>query len=162
MTVSLVVAHAENRTIGRGGKLPWHLPADLQFFKRLTTNHTIVMGRKTYESIGRPLPNRRSIVITRDPGYRADGVDIAPSLEEALAMAAGDDDVFIIGGAEVFEQGIPLAERIYLTKIHAQVEGDVWFPPIDEGEWTVISREDHAADDRHAYAFTFITYQRKA
>ena len=160
MTVSLVVAHAENRTIGRGGTLPWHLPADLQFFKRLTTGHTIVMGRKTYESIGRPLPNRRSIVISRDPEFRADGVDVAHSLDDALAMAAGDDDVFIIGGAEGFEQGLPAAERIYLTKIHAQIEGDVWFPPIDEGEWTAISREEHPADDRHAYAFTFITYQR--
>ena len=162
MTVSLVVAHAENRTIGRGGELPWHLPADLQFFKRLTTNHTIVMGRKTYESIGRPLPNRRSIVISRDPRFCSNGVDIAHSLEDALAMAAADDDVFIIGGAEVFEQGMILADRIYLTKIHAQIEGDVQFPPIDEREWTVVSREHHAADDRHAYAFTFITYRRKA
>ena len=162
MSVSLVVAHAENRTIGRSGRLPWHLPDDLKYFKRLTTNHTIVMGRRTYESIGRPLPNRRSIVISRDPAFRANGVEVARSLEKALAMAAGDDEVFIIGGAEVFERGIELADRIYLTMIHADVEGDVQFPPIDEAEWEAVKRQYHAADDRHAYAFTFITYQRKS
>lgn len=161
MKLSLILAMAENRVIGRGNDLPWHLPADLKRFKALTLDHAIVMGRRTFESIGRPLPRRRSIVISRDPAYAADGVEVAHSLDEALQLAAGDDEVFVIGGAAVFAAALPRADRLYLTRVHAEAEGDVTCPPLDDGSWKLLSEERHEADERHAYPFTFQVYERR-
>jgi dihydrofolate reductase len=161
MKLSLILAMAENRVIGRGNDLPWHLPADLRRFKALTTGHAIVMGRKTFESIGRALPRRRSIVISRDPEYAADGVEVAHSLGEALELAAGDDEVFVIGGAAVFAAALPRAGRVYLTRVHAEIAGDVLCPPLDDGSWELVSEERHEADDRHAWPFTFQVWERR-
>lgn len=162
MKISLILAMADNRVIGRDGDLPWHLPADLARFKKLTVGHTIVMGRKTFESIGRPLPRRRSVVVSRDPGYRAEGAEVAGSLEEALELTAGDGEVFVIGGAAVFAEALPRADRLYLTRVHAEVEGDVVCPPLDDGSWRMVGEERHEADERHAHPFTFQVYDRAA
>ncbi len=158
--ISLIVARSENRVIGRDGDLPWHLPADLKRFKRLTLRHTVIMGRKTFESIGRPLPRRRSIVLSRNPDYRPEGAEVAHGLERALELAAGETEVFVIGGARVFAEALPRADRLYLTLVHAEVEGDVFFPEVDAEDWRLVSEERHEADDRHAHAFSFLTYER--
>lgn len=161
MKVSLIVARSDGGVIGRGNALPWHLPADLLRFKALTTGHTIIMGRRTYESIGRPLPDRRSVVISRNPEYAPEGVDTVGSLEEALLTAQDDDEAFIIGGAEVFREALPLADRLYLTVVHAEVEGDVSFPAIDVRNWRLVEREAHDADERNPHAYTFERYERR-
>jgi len=161
MKLSLILAMAENRVIGRGNDLPWHLPDDLRRFKALTTGHAIVMGRKTFESIGRALPRRRSIVISRDPEYAAEGVEVAHSLDEAIELAAGDDEVFVIGGAAVFAAAVTAADRVYLTRVHAEIAGDVFCPPLDDGSWKLVSEERHEADDRHAWPFTFQVWERR-
>ncbi len=163
MKLSIIVAAAENRVIGRDGGLPWHLSKDLKRFKKLTLGHALVMGRKTFESIGRPLPRRRSVVLSRDPVYRPPGAETAGSLEGALARLAkeGEAEVFVIGGAEVFAEALPLAERLYLTRVHAQVGGDVCFPPFDPAAWRLVSSERHDADDRHAYPFSFEVWERE-
>ncbi|MEM7582179.1 MAG: dihydrofolate reductase [Acidobacteriota bacterium] len=158
MSTSLIFAMSENRVIGRDGQLPWHLPKDLKHFKRLTLNHPIIMGRKTYESIGKPLPKRRSIVLSRDPAYQPAGVEVVHSLEQALTLAAQDDEAFVIGGAGVLIEALPRADRLYLTQVHAEVEGDVVFPPVDTRHWRLLSEQDHPADERHAYPFSFRCY----
>ena len=164
MKISLLVAVAENRVIGRDGGLPWHLSADLKRFKKLTLGHAVIMGRKTFESIGRPLPRRRSIVLSRDPSYAPEGAEVAGSLDEALALAAGEDEdedeVFVIGGGSVFAAALPKADRLYLTRVHAEVSGDVLFPDLDLGSWKLRSEERHAADERHDHAFSFLVYDR--
>lgn len=134
-----------NRVIGYQGKLPWHLPADLQRFKGLTMGHHIIMGRKTWESIGRPLPGRTSVVVTRNAQYAAPGALLAPSLPEAVALAQGDPEPFVIGGAEIFRQALPLSNRVYLTEILAEYEGEVWFPELPVAQWTCVHREHHPA-----------------
>jgi dihydrofolate reductase len=168
--VSILVAVAENAVIGRDGDLPWRLPADLRFFKRVTMGHHLIMGRKTWASIGRPLPGRTMVVLTRDPGLELPGVRVAHALPEALALAraAGDSEAFVIGGAEVFALALPLADRLYLTRVHADVQGDVCFPaPVHDGRWLAehrwveVAREEHAADDHHAFAFTLLTFERR-
>jgi dihydrofolate reductase len=157
--LSLIVAMARNRVIGRDGKLPWHLPADLKRFRALTMGHHILMGRKTWESIGRPLPGRASIVITRTAGYAAAGATIVHSLNDALESARGDSEVFVIGGAEVYRDALPLADRIYLTELQADFEGDVLFPAFAAGQWRAGEREHHPADgDRPAW--DFVVYDR--
>ncbi|MCP4661456.1 MAG: dihydrofolate reductase [bacterium] len=161
MKISLIAAMAENRVIGRGNELPWHLPADLKRFKALTTGHVIVMGRKTFESIGKPLPNRHSVVITRNPEYRAPGVSVVRNLEGALEKAAGDDEVFVIGGATIFAQALPRADRLYLTLVHAEPPGDVKFPHLPADEWLLSEDEPHPADERHACPYTFRRYERR-
>jgi len=158
--VSLVVAMSENRVIGRGGKLPWHLPKDLQHFKKLTVDHTVIMGRKTFEEIQRPLTNRRNVVITRNPACHPHGVTVVPSLNEALAMGATEDEVFVLGGGEIFRLALPRADRLYLTLVHAVLEGDTFFPPLDTTAWAIDEEERHEADEKHAFAFTFRTYSR--
>ena len=177
MMLSVIVAMSENRLIGRGGDLPWHLSADLKRFRRLTTGHAIIMGRKTYESIGRPLPERRSIVITRQADYRARGVETAGSLDAALALAAagsvagdnvagdnvsGGREAFVIGGAEVFREALPRAGRLYLTLVHAELEGDVYLPRFDTGAWTLASEERHAADERNDFDYSLLVYEGSA
>lgn len=161
MSVSLVAAVAENGVIGRGGGLPWHLPDDLRWFKQLTMGHAVVIGRRTYESLGRPLPGRRWIVLSRDPLFHPAGVETAADLPAALATAGGGE-VFVAGGAAVYRAALPLAERLYLTVVHARVEGDTRFPPLDFADWTLVEERRHDADARHAHAFTFRTYARRA
>jgi dihydrofolate reductase len=158
--VSLVAAMSENRVIGRDGRLPWHLPKDLKRFKKLTVDRTVVMGRKTFDEIKRPLDNRRNVVITRNPGFHPHGVTVVPSLEEALALGATEDEVFVIGGGEIFRQVLPRADRLYLTVVHARVEGDAFFPEFDKDGWVLESDERHEADEKHAYAFSFRNYRR--
>lgn len=159
--VSLVAAMAENRVIGRGGGLPWRLPDDLKHFKRLTVDHTVIMGRKTFDEIKRPLANRRNVIISRNRAFRPPSVTVVPSLEEALALGATEREVFVIGGGEIYRQALPLADRIYLTVVHAQVEGDTWFPVFETTDgWVLEEETPHPADDRHAYSFTFRTYRR--
>jgi dihydrofolate reductase len=152
---------SENRVIGRQGALPWRLSADLRRFKRLTMGHHLIMGRKTFESIGRPLPGRTSIVLTRQNAYHAGGVLTAAGLPEALRLAAGDDEVFIIGGAQIYEIALPRAERIYLTDVHAQVQGDTVFPDFSEDEWSVVDQEHHVSDDRNAFDYSFRILDRQ-
>lgn len=158
--VSCVVAVAENGVIGRDNGLPWHLPADLRRFKALTMGKPMLMGRRTWESIGRPLPGRRSLVLTRAAGWRAAGAEGVHSLGEALAAAGDAPELVVIGGAEVFRQALPLARRVYLTIVHAHVEGDVRLEPFEERAWHEIERSEHPADERHAYAMTFRTLER--
>lgn len=160
---------SENRVIGRAGNLPWRLPDEMKHFMRLTTGHTVVMGRITFESINRkPLPNRRNIIVTRNSDYTAPGVVAAPSVEAAIDLAsepaAGHQppatDVFICGGEQVYREALPLADRLYLTIVHAQLEGDAHFPEFDETDWSLTDRVRHDADEKHAYAFTFHCYER--
>jgi dihydrofolate reductase len=162
MRVSLIVAAAENGVIGRQNTLPWRLSADLRRFKRLTMGHTIVMGRKTWESIGRPLPGRLSIVITRQPIYAAAGAEIAADFDTALQAATqhGKSEVFVIGGAEIFKQAMPVADRVHLTHVHANVEGDSHFPTLDPSAWRLVQSERHDADEKNEYAYSFELYER--
>ncbi len=160
MKISVIAAMSENRVIGRDGALPWHLPADLARFKSITTGHTVLMGRKTFESVGQPLPNRRTIVITRNNDYQGAGVVIAHSLDEALDHAAREDEIFILGGEAVYRIALPRADRLYLTIVHATIQGDTHFPPFDPDQWKLVEDERHEADDRHAYAFSFRRYER--
>jgi dihydrofolate reductase len=158
--VSLVVAMAENHVIGRAGGLPWDLPKDLQHFKRLTVDHTVIMGRKTFDEIKQPLANRRNVVITRNTDFQPRGVTVVPSLDEALALAATEDEVFVIGGGEIFRLALPRADLLYLTLVHARVEGDTFFPAFDSAAWALEEDEHHPADEKHAFAFSFRRYRR--
>jgi dihydrofolate reductase len=160
--ISIIVALAENGVIGSGNRLPWHLPDDLKRFKALSLGKPIVMGRRTFESIGRPLPGRTNIVVSRRPGLAIEGTVVAQSLDAALAAAGAAPEVVIIGGAEIFRQALPRTDVIHLTRVHARVAGDVVFPELDPGKWREITAEHHAADERHQYAFTFVTLQRTA
>jgi dihydrofolate reductase len=160
MDISFVVAMDDNRLIGAGNGLPWRLPADLKHFRRVTMGHPMVMGRRTWESIGRPLPGRTSIVVTRQPDYRAEGAIVVDS-PEAAKLAAGDcDELMVIGGAALYEAMLPEANRIYLTEIHAQFEGDTWFPELGEDQWACVSREDFGSDERNPYDYTFMVLER--
>jgi dihydrofolate reductase len=156
--LSLVAALAENGVIGRDGDLPWHLPADLRRFKRLTTGGVLLMGRRTWDSIGRPLPRRRSLVLSRDPHFHPEGAEVFPTLEAALE-AAGAEEVFVVGGAAVYAATLPRASRLYLTHVHTRAEGDVYFPSFAAEDFELLEEEHHPADPRHAHAFTFSTYQ---
>jgi len=161
MRVTLIAAVSENGVIGRGNALPWHLPADLQRFKRLTTGHAVVMGRKTWESIRRPLPHRRNIVISGSPGFQPAGAVVVPSFAAAMDAARDLTELFAIGGSRVFEAALPLTDRLELTRVHAQVPGDAYFPKVDLSEWKLIAEDRHPADEQHAYPFSFLTYDRR-
>jgi len=160
--IALIAAMDRDRVIGRAGRLPWHLPADLAFFKRCTMGKPVIMGRKTHEAIGRPLPGRHNIVVSRDPGYHAPGCTCVTSLEAALAAAADAEEVMVIGGATLFEALLPRADRLYLTEVHAQVGGDTRFPPLDRQAWVQTWQEGHDADARNPYAYTFRILERRA
>ena len=161
MSLSLIVAMSENRVIGRDGQLPWRLSADLRRFKRLTMGHHLVMGRKTWESIGRPLPGRTSLVISRQADYRADGATVVPSIDAAQAAAANDDQIFIIGGGEIYRHALPLVDRIHVTLVLAQVEGDTHFPEWSRDEWEIAEQsERHPADEKNEYDYKFLVYER--
>ena len=159
--LSLIVAMDEDRLIGSDNGLPWNLPADLAFFKRTTMGKPIVMGRKTFESIGRPLPGRRNIVVTRDPDFSPEGCDIANSIDAALDLCTDDEEVMLIGGASLYQQSLARAAQLYITRIHHRFTGDTWFPDFDESEWRVESREDCNADPNNAYAYSFIKFVRE-
>lgn len=160
MKLSLIVARARNGTIGRDNALPWKLPDDLAHFRRTTMGHPIVMGRRTWESIARPLPGRRNIVVTGRADWRADGVERAASLDDALALCAGVDEVFVIGGAQLFEAALPKADAIVATEIDADVDGDVSFPPLDPRDWAEIARRAHAPPTPDGWSYAFVEYAR--
>jgi dihydrofolate reductase len=160
MLVSLVVAMARNHVIGRNNALPWHLPADLKHFKSITLGKPVIMGRRTFESIGKPLPGRTNLVLTRATGWQAPGAITTHSIEEALSSVRDCNEVVGIGGAEIFQRLLPLAGRIYLTRIHADIAGDTWFPPLDPVEWKVTDSVDFRADERNPHDMTFVTLER--
>lgn len=162
MMISLVAAAGDgNNAIGKGGGIPWHLPADFKRFKELTLGHPVVMGRKTFESIGKPLPGRTNIIITSDADYRAEGGLVVHSFDEALDAAKGADEVFVIGGEQVYRLALPRAQRIYLTKVHGTFEGDAFFPELGDAEWRLINSEPHAKDADNPFDYTFCVYERK-
>ena len=159
--ISLIAAMDEGRVIGRGNKLPWRLPADLQHFKKLTVGKPIIMGRKTWESLPGLLPDRPHIVITKNPAYRAEGCQVVHSIEQALVVAGMVEEVMVVGGAHLYQQMLPSADRLYLTRVHARVEGDAFFPPYDAAQWREIEHERHQADERNAFDYTFLTLERR-
>jgi dihydrofolate reductase len=162
MTVALIVAVSSNGIIGRAGDLPWHLPADLRHFKRTTMGHHLILGRATWDEVGRPLPGRTMIVVTRNRSFAPDGVLVAHSIEDALDLVRDDDEPFIGGGAEIYRQALDtdLVDRLYLTRVHAHVEGDTSFPPVDWEKWLLADRIDHPADEKNPFAYSFERYDR--
>jgi dihydrofolate reductase len=159
---SIIVAVAENGVIGSGNQLPWRLPDDLKRFKALSLGKPIVMGRKTFDSIGRPLPGRLNIVISRQPGLEIPGCTVVTSIDEAIAAARPAPEIVIVGGADIYRQVLPQVQVIHLTRVHASVDGDVVFPTLQEQQWREVAKEYHPADERHAHAFTFSTLERVA
>lgn len=159
--VSVIAALAKNRVIGVENRLPWRLPEDLAHFKALTLDHPILMGRKTFESLGRPLPRRTNVVITRNPGYQPDGCLVAASIPAAIALCRDADEIFFIGGADLYAQAIALADRLYLTEVDVEAEGDAWFPDYDERAFREVSREAHRGEKGDALAFDFVIYERR-
>ena len=165
--LSLMVAKASNRVIGRNNKLPWYLPNDLKYFKQVTFGKPVIMGRKTWDSLGKPLPGRTNIVITRQPDFQAEGAKVVATLEEAVTMAEnvafieGQDEAVVMGGAEIYALALPKADRLYLTEVHAEVDGDTWFPEYDTAEWKEIGREDFPAEGPNPYDYSFVGYERK-
>lgn len=160
MKTAFVVAMDERGLIGRDNDLPWRLSADLQYFRRITMGKPILMGRKTHESIGRALPGRQNIVVSSLPGYQAAGCDVVNSIDKALTVAADADEIMVIGGSSLFEQMFDMADKLYLTRVHAELEGDTWFPEWDKTQWQLISQESHPADEKNDYAYSFEVYQR--
>jgi dihydrofolate reductase len=158
--LALVVAVADNGVIGRGNALPWHLPADLAHFKRLTLDKPILMGRRTWESLPGLLPRRRHIVLTRDPGYHAPGCRVVTSLDAAIGAAGQVPELMVIGGAQLYAETLPLARRLYLTRVHGRPDGDVHFPDWDPADWQEIAHIEHPADAGNAYPMTFVTLER--
>jgi dihydrofolate reductase len=163
MTLSLLLAADENNVIGKDNQLPWHLPNDLKYFKNLTWGMPILMGRKTFDSIGKPLPGRKSIVITRDQNWSFQNVDVVHSIEEAIELAKQQDvkEIFVIGGAEIFKTSLSDANRIYLTRIHNTFEGDVYFPELNFNVWNLVNEKHCEQDEKNMYAHTFQVWERK-
>ena len=159
--ITLIAAAGINNELGKDNDLVWHLPIDFKRFKELTTNHHIIMGRKTFESFPKLLPNRIHIIITRNATYQAEGAIIVHSMKEALRLVNSDDQPFIIGGGEIYKQALPYANRLELTRVHGIFEGDTFFPEIDLNEWQEVQREFISKDDIHAYDFSFITYKKQ-
>lgn len=160
-TLSLIAALARNRVIGRDNRLPWHLPADLQFFKQTTMGKPLLMGRRTWESIGRPLPGRRMIVLSRDLCYHAPGCAVAQSLDEALIVVGAVVEIMVIGGAMLYQHTLPLADRLYLTQVETDAPGDVWFPEWNPQDWRLDWEQAHPADAKHAWPYRFQRWERK-
>jgi len=159
--VTLIVAVADNGVIGRDNALPWHLPEDLKRFKRLTMGKPIVMGRKTFESIGKPLPGRLNVVLTRDANYRRDGVTVVNDVDAAIAAAVGAGEVMVIGGADLFRLFLPRSMRVHLTRVHGNIEGDIHWQPLDETRWHRTAAEEFPADERHSYSMTFELWEKR-
>jgi len=160
--ISLIAAMASNRVIGINNTLPWHLPADFKHFKAVTMGKPILMGRKTYESIGRPLPGRTNIIITHNPSYVAEGCYVVNSIEQALTLTEDDVEVMVIGGASFYQQTLAIAQRIYLTVIHHEFEGDAHFVEYDESIWHEVERADYQPDEKNCYPYSFLTLEKKA
>ncbi|HEY3429431.1 MAG TPA: dihydrofolate reductase [Cyclobacteriaceae bacterium] len=165
MIVSMIAALSQNRVIGKNNDLPWHLPDDMKYFMQTTSSHHVIMGRKNYDSIPekfRPLPNRVNVVVTRQKKFSAPGCQVVNSIEEGLQIANlnHEKEVFIIGGAEIYKQGIPLASRLYLTEIQAHIEGDTFFPEFDKTQWKEVSRKHHLSDEKHKFPFDFVVFER--
>jgi dihydrofolate reductase len=163
MIISLIVAASTNNVIGKNNQLPWHLPNDLKFFKNTTWGMPLIMGRKTFQSLNKPLPGRINIIITRQQDWHMEGIIVAHSLEEALekAKATNCKEVFIAGGGEIFNQSIALADKIYLTRVHATIEGNVFFPAIDKSKWKLIDNEDFEVDKTHTFAYSFQIWENQ-
>lgn len=157
--LSTIVAIANNRVIGINNTLPWHLPEDLKRFRALTTGHHIIMGRKTYESLGRLLPGRTTVIVTRNQDYKVAGALVANSLQDAIAQSKGDDEAFLIGGAELYQDGLKWSDKLYITEIDLDVAGDAYFPEFDRSDWQEIAREAHVSEK--GLKFSYVTYQRK-
>lgn len=163
MTIlSMIVAHAADRVIGKDNDMPWHLPADLAYFKKTTLGKPIIMGRKTYESIGRPLPGRKNIVISRDGEYRAEGVEVVSSVDAALSLVDDVEEVMVIGGGAIYQHCLPSADKLYITHIDACIDGDTFFPEYDLNIWEKVTSEGRAADEENQYQLDFAVYQRKS
>ncbi len=165
MKISMIAAMSRNRVIGKDNDIPWHLPDDFKFFKDTTKHHHVIMGRKNYESLPhkfKPLPDRPNVIITRQANYPVEGAQVVPSLEAALEIArkAGEQEAFIIGGGEIYKLGLDIAEIIYLTEIDGEIAGDVFFPEFNKALWKEIDRRHHPADERHKFAFDFVTYEK--
>ncbi len=158
--ISVIAAVADDNVIGADNALLWHITEDMKMFRRVTSGHPVVMGRKTFESLGRPLPNRTNVVITRNPDFRADGVCTAGSLEEAVGMFPPEEEIFVIGGGEIYRQAMPLADRFYLTRVHAEYKGDTCFPDRDPADWTLVSSEHHDRGENFPHPFEFLVYER--
>ena len=159
--ISLIAAMGKNRELGFGNKLPWHLPDDLKRFKDLTRGHAVIMGRRTFESIGRPLPDRKNIIITRNSDFRAESCDTVGSMEEAIHVAGDDPEIFVIGGGEIYALGLPYANRMYLTFVDAEFPANAFFPEFDEAQWHVTSEVPHDQDPKHPYSFVFKTFEKR-
>lgn len=155
-----IAAASENNVLGKDNKIVWHLPDDFKRFKQLTTGHYIILGRKTFESLGRPLPNRPHIIVTRNNNYKVPGCTIANSLDEAIKLAPKDEDVFVIGGGEIYKQALAFTDKIELTRVHATMEGDTFFPEISTEDWQLVKEEYHPKDEKHAFDFTYQTFIR--
>jgi len=160
MIISIIVAIGENNAIGKNNQLLWHMPADLRHFKNKTAGHTIIMGRKTFDSVGKPLPNRRNIIVTRQ-NITIPGCEVVKSIDDAIALCKGEDEVFIGGGAEIYREAIDKTDRIYLTIIHKIFDADTFFPEIDFTQWVETEREDHQPDDKNELSYSFITLERR-
>ncbi|MBP4041458.1 type 3 dihydrofolate reductase [Aeromonas sp. SrichE-2G] len=162
MQISMIAAMAHDRVIGLDNQMPWHMPADLAHFKRVTLGKPVLMGRKTFESIGRPLPGRRNLVISRNPAYQAEGVEVIDSVEAALALLGeGVDELMVIGGGYLYGQLLPRADRLYLTRIDLAVAGDTRFPAFDDEQWRLVESEAHPADEKNPHPYRFETWQRR-
>lgn len=167
MKISLIVAMSQNRVIGRQNQMPWHLPDELKYFKRVTMGKPVLMGRNTFESIGKPLPGRPNIVITRNPDYEADGISVVASVEDALDLAESltehdaNMEAMVIGGAQIFAATLPVADRLYLTEVHAVIDGDVFFPEFQRERWRIVARDEHAADEKNPYAYSVLVLERR-
>jgi dihydrofolate reductase len=158
--IILIAAAAENYALGKNNQLLWHLPDDFKRFKQVTTGHHIIMGRKTFESFPKPLPNRTHVIITRQKNYYPEGCIVVDSLEKAIAACPENQDIFIIGGGEIYKLAMPVADKIDLTRVHATFDADTFFPEIDAAQWKLVSSEFHPKDDKHAYDFTFEQYKK--
>ena len=161
MKISIIAAMGNNRVIGVDNRLPWYLPADLRHFNRLTQGHHLLMGRKTFESLDGPLPNRTIVIISRNKDYSPKGVHCAGSLPEAIELVDEDDEIFVAGGAQIYAEAFPLSDRMYLTLIHHDFEGDTYFPEFNRDDWLLTDRQDREKDSENQYSYSFLTYQKK-
>ena len=158
--ITLIVAAAENNAIGKDNQMLWHLPNDFKYFKKNTLEHSVVMGRKTFDSIGKPLPDRRNIILTRNLRYSNEEADVANSVNEVMNYTRDENEIFIIGGAEIYKQTLPLANKVLLTRVHTTINGDAYFPELLDHEWKLVSAEKHEKDEKHAFDYTFEVYER--
>ncbi|WP_437922013.1 dihydrofolate reductase [Sphingobacterium sp. LRF_L2] len=160
LKLTQIVAATNNNVIGKDNKMPWHLPDDFKYFKKNTIDHSVIMGRKTFDSLGKALPDRRNIVLTRDQEWAAEDVDVANSIQEILTYCRDEREIFIIGGAKIYEQTLPMSEKVLLTRVDTSIDGDAFYPELPLSEWKLVNSEHHPKDERHAYDFTFEVWER--